>query len=339
MIDKKLKCVLLSWAILIFCGLFVPATASAQTPGEQALNTCLFPFRKMFAFGPKRACISATQCGNDQQCVRGYCKMKPGFSYDSDRKSTSSRKAPSEQESVAPSNLTTEEECNVDRRCRIDRLRRKNQARRYQTMLAEEQRAIEYQDTVEQRKLDAKPRTAKPLAAEFYVSFGFGLAGSYMINDHVRLEGTLTYIDAWVDAETTSMGQTTFSNGYISGWNPGGSITYLMRTSWWTPYLALGVVVHSGTYSSFGGFDGFDFDFGADTDTQSILHLAEGRFGFDAQLKFGARARLGILYRYPVYALAKFSPGNYDTASTDVLEAWIKSRRRIAPEFSIGWSF
>lgn len=340
--SEMMTTILKVFGMLLVCvATLTPGAAAAQTAGEKAINTCLFPFRKAFSSGPRRACISQNQCGDDQSCVSGFCKLKADVVYKTSEQREAERKSESSKPSnvVASPNQTTEQECSADRRCRIDRLRRRNQARRYQTMLEEEQRAMEFQNSVNQRRLDAKPRTSKPLAAEFYVSFGFGLAGSYMVSDHLRLEGTFTRIDAYVDAEVTTGGQRTYSSGYIDGWNVGGSATYLMRTKWWTPYLSVAMIAHSGNFSSYGSFGEFDFDFGSGSDTQSILHLVEGRFGFDAQFKRGLRARLGVLYRYPIYSLAKFGPGNYDDASTDVLEAWIKSSRRIAPEFSIGWAF
>ena len=206
-------------------------------------------------------------------------------------------------------------------------------------MVREEQELMRFQEDVARQRVESVPRTAKPLAAEFYVSFGLGLAGMYTLHERLRLEGTFTYIDAYVDAETVSMGQTIYSSGYIRGWNGGAAVTYLMREKWWTPYLSLGMILHRGSYSSWGNFGDFFEDVNGNSDTQSVLHLAEGRFGFDVQLKIGARARLGVLYRLPIYAQAKLGPGSYDEGSRKVLQEWINTSRRIAPEFSIGWAF
>lgn len=337
-------------AVLLVSGVWT-SEAHAQeveepTFGQKLRNGVTYPFRKMFGSGG--ACVTARQCPFDEQVCspEGYCMLPPGAE---NRQGEGNASAEASTQGTSPparssqdnswQNQTTQEECDRDRRCRIDRLRRRNEARRYQSMVREEQELMAFQENVARERAESIPRTAKPLAAEFYVSFGFGLAAMYTVSDHLRLEGTLTYIDAYVDAETVSMGQTIYSSGYIDGWNGGAALTYLMRTRWWTPYLSLAMILHRGSYSSWGNFGDFFEDFGGNSDTQSVLHLAEGRFGFDVQLKAGARARLGILYRLPIYAQAKLGPGSYDESSRKVLQEWINGSRRIAPELSIGWAF
>ena len=339
-LSLKAPCAMLliaSMSLLAF-----PSRAEAEQGFfEKVSNTCLFPFRKGFAQGPKRACITDTQCGTAQRCDGGYCQMIPpeesaegdGFEY-----TPTSQRQPGEDE--VASTLTTEEECDADRRCRIDRLRRKNNARRYQTLLEEEDRALRLQKDVTRRQVEVKPRSARPFALDFYASFGLGVAASYLLRERLRVEALATFIPyAYVDGGSQTVdGVTTYSDGDLSGWNVGGAVTYLFRTKVWSPYVSGAVLFHRGSYYSYSySFDGFGGD--TSSDVQSVIHLLEGRFGFDVQFKRGFRTRLGVLYRYPIYTLAKFGPGDYDTTRTEALDSWIKGPRRIAPEFSIGWAF
>ncbi len=351
MIDFKCKFIAFfgaSVALLLVVLTPVGAYAQELSLGEKVGNAIAYPFRRVIS-PSKNACITDKQCVYDNtSCQGGFCVIDPNKQIATSSSSSQQTSGGDVQMSSttepgmqgdALQNVTTEEECDMDRRCRINRLKRRNQARRYQTMLEEEQRVMDYQSSVKQKRKDAKPRTAKPLSTEFYVSFGFGFAAAYSLSDHLRLEGTLTYLDSYVDAETVVDGQTVYSSGYVDGWNAGGAVTYLMRSSWWTPYVSGAMILHRGNYSSWGGYDGFGFDFEGSSGVQSIMHLAEARFGFDVQLNFGARARLGVLYRYPIYTQAKTGVASYDDGSREILNEWIKGERRIAPEFSIGWAF
>lgn len=325
---------------LIMIGALLAPPARAQELGERAKNTCLFPIRKL-ATGRGNACIAHSSCEYGQLCVEGFCQddLDAQKTLEDQRDDFAKREPPPPLGPEAV--MSTREECDADRRCRIERLERRNQARRYSEMLKEEEQALMMQEALEEKKLDAQPRLRKPFAAEFYASYGPGLNVSYTLAGRLRLEGQFTASSNYIYDSTTVDGVTTYLEGSLNIRTLGVGVTYLLKTGWWTPYVTAAGWLGRGSANQYSYNDDGDFGFGSgsSSDTTAVMHVVEGRVGFDAQLLLGARARLGLVLRQPIYTQVKYGPGNYDTSGRDLIHSWMKENRRIWPEFSIGWAF
>lgn len=325
---------------LTMIGALFAAPAHAQELGERAKNTCLFPIRKL-ATGRGNACIAHSSCEYGELCVEGFCQDDP----DAKKKLEDEIDDFAEREPPPPLGpeavMSTRQECDADRRCRIERLKRRNQARRYSEMLEEEKRALGMQSAFEKKKLDAQPRLRKPFAAEFYASYGPGLNVSYTLAGRWRFEGQFTSSYNYIYDSVTVNGVTTYLEGSLDVRTFGVGMTYLLRTGWWTPYVTAAGWLGRGSMYQYSYDDDGGFGFGGESssDTTTVMHVVEGRAGFDAQLLLGARARFGLVLRQPIYTQVKYGPGNYDTSGRDLIQSWMKENRRIWPEFSIGWAF
>ena len=326
-------------ALSFACAAAAPQPATAQSLGERAVNVCLFPL--LWPVQRSEACMYDSDCDQGQMCRIGMCRSDPNAS-------ASSPQEPAEPDpfrALEPpgevDDRSAAEACGGDRRCRIERLKRRNRARRYTGMLREEQIARQTQERLEERERAKKHRLVKPLAADLYLTFlGGGLGLSYTHQARWRFESTLTFMfDRYISEDVTVGAQTQYFEGSLRLRNFGFQAAYLLRDGWWSPYVGLGALYSRGSYEAYFFDDGFGFGGSDGAQTTVIMHVVQGSAGFDAQVGFGARARLGLLLRQPIYTQARYSRGNYDETTRALLEGWFQSNQRIGLEFSLGWAF
>lgn len=321
----------------LLCTLGAVSAAQAQSVFERVQNVCYFPLRGLSSNA--RACVSDAGCKRDQRCRLGFCQLRPGVYRAEEAGVTPQDPDPQHGEKfpelVAPPVPVAEQECQQDRRCRLNRLKRQNNARRYVSTLRAEETAFQFQSTHEQEIANAIVRQASPIHADLTYSFlGIGLGAGYTVGGRLRLEGGFQYLSTYIDTTIEELNGTYFSSDMEAYFYSFGA-TYLLRESWWTPYISGGF-----TYGS-GGFGyGYYDDFGGGSSNLSLtMHILSASAGMDFQTSFGMRGRLGVVTRLPIYTRVASAPGVYDETYKAGVNAYFASDQRIGPEISIGWAF
>jgi hypothetical protein len=296
--------------------------------------------------------------GQDQQKdAVGPCDL--GWRLDDGRCITatsprSARSAPERHPVVADSEVNREptalETCATDRRCRLDRIKRKNQARRLSQQLRDEQVVAAIVAEQEKERRRSLPRVDKPWLVDQRTSL-FGVLGLDLGYSFGRIfQAGTSYLhdsdDVWVEGDLTT--------GF-GGW--GGDLS----THWWTTGVSL--LPYTGSFTPYAGvafarvWGDFDSELyiprtvvlpdgntyiETDVETRSVaveFHAVELQAGIDFQAQAGFHARLGFVYRAPVYTQARTGPGEYHDEVRSAMKDWFDDNARFDFALTVGWAF
>ena len=326
---------LVVWALMAWA--LVSALAPAQASAQELTNLCYFPIR---AVTPGvTSCVTSASCAIDHRCLSGYCQRIPGTSDEERAEAAAERAAEREgaaasQGLVAPPLPTGQAECDQDRRCRINRLRRQSNARRYVQLLQQEEVAMRYQRVHQDRLISDIPRRVSPIHTDLMASFlGYGVSAGYTFAGRFRLALGFEYFDQYLSVTVEELGNAFFDADveaafvHLEG-------TYLLRESWWSPYVSAQLIYGQGSLDSFN-----EFGFGGGAGRSLTMHVIKGVLGMDMQSSFGLRGRIGLVALLPIYTRVAFGPGSYDDFAKSGIEAYFASEIRFGPEVSLGWSF
>ena len=229
----------------------------------------------------------------------------------------------------AQEDQTAEQACGQDRRCRIARLKRQNRARRYTQMLKEERLAKQVTDAITARQAQRSVRLADPMGVEFQYTFlGPGLLAGYILGGNLRIEAAVSLYEEYVYQEIELDGGPFGVDAYYDLVTVALGAVYLWGEGRFLPYTGGGIFRVGGSQ----GFSEFD------DQVSLVMHGIQAQAGFEVQFALGLRARLGAMFRYPVYKQAG-QDGQYVEEARKLLENWFSEEQRFSPEFSIGWAF
>lgn len=242
-----------------------------------------------------------------------------------------------------PNSQTTAQECDADRRCRLDRLKRRGRARRFLQVTEDERYVQRYMARVEQKRKEAIHRAHKPLSVNYVLSFlsPVGFSVGYALGEGRWVpEVTMMYADNNLYGDVNIGGQSVYFDGYQSGWFFQAGVSRMFGTGWWSPYLSVAAIYgRPEFYAYYYGDDFGEFGGGTSGGLRNIYHILHLGGGFDVQLGFGGRLRLGAYFRPTLYVQSTYGDGNYDDTVRQGTQAWWNSNQRIGIEGSLGWAF
>jgi hypothetical protein len=242
------------------------------------------------------------------------------------------------------------EDCGNDRRCRLDRLKRETRARRVSQRLHDEKVVDALVAEQEKARLEKLPRIAKPWILDQRSSlFGvLGLNVGYTFARYAQIQTSYMHSSA----DVYFQGDLDRGLGGWPGW---------LSTHWWTtgvsvfPYTGLVTPYVSAAFARVWG--DLDSEYGVTVDVpqpdgsmfveyqytsrqlEVVLHAIELGAGVDLQTQIGFHARLGAIYRAPVYVQARTGPGEYDPDARQSVRDWYDENARIDFVLLLGWAF
>lgn len=252
--------------------------------------------------------------------------------------------------------MNADDQCGKDRKCRIERLRKLNQKRRLKQSQHNAQRAIRFQDKLNQNSLKKTPRELYPFSIDLETMTwqelslaGIGLTWQWL--KHLKLIG------AYYPSCDVSTNYSSSYNAFLTGRCIKAGIRYLNHTSAFTTYFDLYAMhmllegdVEIGSYndqSVLGGGGGI-FDDLLDTNNEYYgvneygeleTHVLGFGAGVDWMISQRFHLRLGLVTHYVLFASLRDEVSRANLIEDHTEQVLMNEVMSVSFDLSIGYAF